>query len=111
MRLLAQLVGVLLLLGFVGAYFWPIVAALMTASGSTPRGITTLPGQRPTGEPGWTRSDAVEARSGWRKISPTACSASWLSPPHVGTPRLMANRKRTRHEHTSVATSAMTANG
>ena len=61
MRLLAQLVGVLLLLGFVGAYFWPIVAALMTASGSTPRGITTLPGQRPTGEPGWTRSDAVEA--------------------------------------------------
>ena len=31
MRLLAQFVGVLLLVGFVGAYFWWIVAALAVA--------------------------------------------------------------------------------
>jgi hypothetical protein len=28
MRILAQFVGILLLVGFVGAYFWPIVAVL-----------------------------------------------------------------------------------
>jgi hypothetical protein len=34
MRLLAQLVGVLLLVGLVGAYFWWIVAALADDSGT-----------------------------------------------------------------------------
>jgi DNA invertase Pin-like site-specific DNA recombinase len=38
MRLLAQFVGVLLLVGFVGAYFWWIVAALAAVAANGRKG-------------------------------------------------------------------------
>src|ERR1700694_1905413 len=90
MRTLAQFIGVLLLVGFVGAYFWPIVLTLATAY------LSYRVRTARAGRPGPGTAHAVPCTPAPHYPTPRTHTPPRAPPPRGGAPLLPKCRKRTQ---------------